>query len=97
MTTPTLLELCEAAERASPERYIGVCYAIGSRHAELKAALIDAERYRWLREKMTHYEANTGRTPVLEPYAVRIWYHASDNTEWPLGAAIDAARLKETA
>jgi len=62
---------------------------IAELEAERDALKADAERYRWLRQNMTHYNPAEQNGPVLS--GARIWYHASDNTEYPLDAAIDAA------
>jgi len=60
--------------------------------ADLAAMKADAKRYRWLRQNITHYNPDKQSGPVLS--GARIWYHASDNVEYPIDAAIDAA-MKE--
>jgi hypothetical protein len=56
----------------------------------------DAERYRWLRTRMTWRQEQRGmatnRTAPVISYAVRVWYHeTSDQEHNTIDAAIDAA------
>jgi hypothetical protein len=51
---------------------------------------VDAKRYRTLRDNMTFYNTNESSGPVLASVSARIWYHATDNLEYPIDAVIDA-------
>ena len=67
---------------------------------ELERLRADAERYRWLREHMGHYDVDADydveghNVPALAQVSDRIWYHATDCMADTLDAAIDAARGK---
>jgi hypothetical protein len=53
----------------------------------------DADRYRWLKENITHYDTAESERPVLASVSKRIWYHATDDVAWSLDAVIDNASL----
>jgi hypothetical protein len=53
----------------------------------------DADRYRWLKQNMTHYDTAESKAPVLAEVSARIWYHATDDVAWSLDTVIDNASL----
>ena len=64
--------------------------------AEVESLRKDAERYRWLRTRMTwrHESRGTASNRTSPPihYSVRVWYHeTSDQEHDTIDAAIDAA------
>ncbi len=56
----------------------------------------DAKRYRWLMKNMTFYDTAESYAPVLASVSARIWYHATDDTAYPLTAVIDVAMKDQT-
>ena len=50
----------------------------------------DAEKWRKLVKQMTFYDTKDSAGPVLAAVSARIWYHATDNLDYPLDAVVDA-------
>ena len=52
----------------------------------------DAERYRWLKTRMTYCNTHPDARPVLYDISARLWYHATDDLHSEtLDAVINAA------
>lgn len=89
----------EEAERnhREYERIIGmksyqeIADEIAQLQQQLAEARKDADRYRYLRGNMTFYNTAESGAPVLAEVCSRIWYHATNNEEYPLDAMIDSA------
>jgi hypothetical protein len=90
--TETNAAFSEAVHMHQQER-AALALLLEKAEAESDALKADAGRYRWLRQNMTHYNPAEQSGPVL--WGARIWYHASNNVEYPIDAAIDAAMKKD--
>ena len=89
-----LLNFIEHGCDARPEDKHDALQDIEALRAYALRAREDAERYRWLRTRMTYRDIDAGSTALS--IIVRQWYHEThDRASDTLDAAIDAARSKD--